>query len=72
MWLPCHTPAVGEGGGSSGEGAGDTAKEPGVRDAAWGPLVQLPPLPPLPLGVTPHSSREGKDQALAHSPTPVC
>lgn len=67
MCPSCHSPAVGEGGGSAGEGAGDGAKEPGLRGAAWGPSVQLPPL-----RVTPHSSREGKDQALAHSPTPVC
>lgn len=55
-----------------GEGAGDSAKEPSMRDAAWGPLVQPPPLPALPLRVTPHANEEGKDQALAHSPIPVC
>lgn len=69
MCPSCHSPAVGEGGGSAGEGAGDSAKEPALRAAA---SVQLLPLPALPLRVTPHSSREGKDQALAHSPTPVC
>lgn len=30
MWPSCHTPAVGEGGGSAGEGAGDRAKEPSL------------------------------------------
>lgn len=44
----------------------------GAKGCCWGPLVQLPPLPAPLLGVTPHSSGEGKDRALAPSPIPVC
>lgn len=52
-----------------GQGLGALPRSRGCCRGPWG---RLPPLPALPLRVTPHPSGEGKDRALAHSPIPVC